>query len=61
MRPVPLLKPVQVCLGKGHVECGHRIVKVLHFGGSDDGCSHAWLMQQPGQGDLGRREAAFGC
>jgi hypothetical protein len=45
MRSVPFLKPLQIRLGERDVERGHRIIKVFHCGGSDDGGGDSWLVQ----------------
>jgi len=39
-------------VGERHVECGHHIIKMLDFGGADNGRGDTGLMQQPGQGNL---------
>src|SRR5215218_3444104 len=52
-------KPADLVVGEGDVHRGDGIGEVVGFGGSDDGCGHDRLRQQPGDADLGHRHPAL--
>jgi len=56
---VGLFESADLVVGEGDFQGGDGIGEVVGFGGADDGGGHDGLGQQPGDSDLGHRDAAL--
>lgn len=59
MRLICLIQFLQFSVIQLERQRRQRIVKMMWLAGADDGRAHAWLLQDPSEGDLRIRDAAL--